>query len=497
MKTFNLCLWHINMSRQMILFFTIVFVIIISGSLFAESTTSIPDIKVVDEFLQNTVASYKVPGLAIAFVSDNEIIYTSGYGEASPGVEVEPNTPFLLGSTTKMFTALGVMRLVEQGKVELDSPVKRYLPEFSLAIPESEDHITVRHLLNHTSGLSDKGMPGTTMGEESLEKELISLRQCIPDSAPGERYVYFNVNYRLLGLIIERVSGMKYGEFLSKEIFRPLSMTSTFAGPEGVKELAVGHGQFFGFPVQGKQIFRPGAVSSGYLVSNTSDIARFLIAELKAGSGKSGILNPETVKSTWIPPGGANDGYAMGWLVANDSVNEQVLIHGGAIEKYQSFFYINPQRNIGFVFLMNQGGLLPMLSFNTIRNGLLKIINGEQPETGSVRWPIIVVSGIFLFFLGIEIFRTIRLRTWILRTPQKKLWRRWLNIFIELIWSCFLLFGFTPLMNTLMGHKADWTMIYGFIPELFYLLVISICLGFFRGFFKIWSLKRNLQSAAW
>ena len=484
----------------MIITIMMILLTVISVPLGAEAFNSGPDLNAVDEFLQETVALYRIPGLSIAIVNEEEVLYTFSSGQASSAAEVGPDTPFLLGSTSKMFTALAVMQLVEQGKIELDAPVQKYLPEFQLARPEYQDQITVRHLLHHTSGLSQKGMPGTTFGEDNLEQELVSLRQCIPDTPPGERYLYFNPNYRLLGLIIERVSNKQYGEFLNEEIFRPLAMTSTFAGPEGVKGLARGHGQLFGYPLPRKQVFRPGALPSGYLVSSASDIARFLMAELRAGGGQPGLLNPETVKATWTPPDGKNEGYAMGWLVANDSADERVLLHGGALENYQSFFCLIPQRKIGFAFLLNQGGLLPMLSFNAVRDGLLQIINGEQAITQSVRWPVIIVSAIFLFFLGIELWRTLRLKSWLLRTARHKPWRRRFNILFELVGPTFLLFGLHPLMNRIMGDQMDWSMLYSLLPELFFILVIAIGLGFIRGFSKIWLLKgklpRNVQDSA-
>ena len=469
-----------------------VFVSVISALLCAEPSSSITDIKPLDELLQNTVTSYKIPGLAVAIASNNGVVFASGYGEASPGVDVTPDTPFLLGSTTKAFTALAVMRLVEQGQVELDSPVKKYLPEFQLGVYGVENDITIRHLLNHTSGLSGKGIPGSTLGEESLEKELLSLRRCVPDSPPGERYAYFNGNYRLLGLIIERVSGMKYGDFLTAEIFGPLSMTNTYAGPDGVKMLAEGHGQFFGFPFQRKQTYRPGAVPSGYLVSSVSDLARFLIAEIKAGSGKPGPLGSDTVEVTWSPPGNGKEGYAMGWQAVDDPVHGQFLVHGGALENYRSFLFIDPNLELGFALLMNQGGLLPsLLGFNAARDGVFKVIHGEKPESGPGRWPIAVVSGIFFFVVGIGIYKTIRLRNWASRVDQQKPWRRWLGASFELVVSCFLLFGFIPLMNKLMGDKADWAMIYGLLPELFSLLVFLVCLGFFRFLLKVWILTSS------
>jgi CubicO group peptidase (beta-lactamase class C family) len=469
-----------------------ILVSVLSAPLFAEAPASIPDVESVNDFLQNTVTSYKIPGLAAAIATDEGVVFAKGYGEASPGVDVTPDTPFLLGSTTKTFTALAVMRLVEQGRVELDSPVKKYLPEFQLTVKGAEDNITVRHLLNHTSGLSGKGMPGSTLGEASLQKELLSLRHCAPDSPPGKRYAYFNGNYRLLGLIVERVSGVKYGEFLTAEILGPLSMNNTRAGPEGVEALAAGHGQLFGFPFRRKQIYRPGALPSGYIVSSVSDLARFLVAEIKAGSGKPAPLDSETVKATWSPPESGKGGYAMGWQAIDEPVNGRFLVHGGALENYRSFLFINPELNLGFALLMNQGGLLPsLLGFDTARDGLVKIIHGEEVESGPGRWPIGVVTGIFFSVVGIGIWRTIRLRNWDCRVDQQEPWRRWLGPSLELLGSCFLLFGFIPLMNQLMGDKADWSMIYGLLPELFCLLVFLIALGLFRFLLKVWVLERR------
>ena len=187
----------------------------------------------------------------------------------------------------------------------------------------------------------------------------------------------------------------------------------------------------------------------------------------------------------------------MGWLVVNDEVNGRVLGHGGALENYQSFFYINPQSELGFVILANQGGLFPMfLGFAAVRDGLLSIVDGERPESGPRQWPIVAVTAIFCFGIGIAIFWTLRLKAWENRTARQKPWQRWLGVSIELIWPSFLLFGLIPFMNTLMGDKADWAMIYGLVPELFFLLVISIGLGFFRGVFKVWRLTSNIRNAA-
>lgn len=407
-----------------------IIIIFLIHTLFLNANRSFaPDTNKLDNFLKKTVESYNIPGLAVAVVDDKGVIFMSGYGESSLGVSITPNTPFLLGSTTKMFTALAIMQLVEMGKVELDSALKKYLPEFRLASPDYENAITIRHLLNQTSGMSDAGMPYVSLGENSLDDELILLRKCKPVSAPGTEYSYFNANYRLLGLVIEKVSGMKYREFIYSEIFKPLAMTSSFAGPVGVKDLATGHGEIFGFPFRREQKYRAGALPSGFVVSSVSDIASLLIAELRAGKGD-----------------------------------------------------INPELNAGFVFLMNQGGLLPMIGgFNTLRNGLIRIIDKEQPEDGPGLWPVIIVLACFLLVVALEVFITIRLKTWQTRTGQKKKWKRWTGMFLEIVFTCFLLYWL---------YKG-WYMFYCLLPELFFLLWIMVILGISRSLFKILIIIRN------
>jgi CubicO group peptidase (beta-lactamase class C family) len=441
-----------------------------------------PDTNKLDNFLRKTVKTYNIPGLAVAVVDDKGVIFMSGYGESSPGFSVTPNTPFLLGSTTKMFTALATMRLVEMGKVEIDSALKKYLPEFRLASPDYENAITIRHLLNQTSGMSDAGMPYVSLGENSLDDELILLRKCKPVSAPGKVYSYFNSNYRLLGLVIEKVSGMRYGEFIYSEIFKPLAMTSSFVGPVGVKDLTTGHGEIFGFPLRREQKIREGAFPSGFIVSSVSDIANLLIAELRAGKGDSSILDPKTIKMTWQPPQNIKGGYAMGWLAVDTIGKTPFLAHGGSLENYQSFLYINPQLNTGFVFLMNQGGLLPMIGgFNTLRNGFIRIIDKEQPEDGPGLWPVFLVLVCFLLILALEVFITIRLKTWQNRTGQKKRWKRWTGMFLEIAFTCFLLYWL---------YKGGY-MFYNLLPESFLLLWIMIILGIIRSLVKIWIIIKN------
>jgi CubicO group peptidase (beta-lactamase class C family) len=166
-------------------------------------------------------------------IRDGVVLHSEGYGLANlgDGSRLEPSTPVRLGSMTKAFTAMAIVLLEESGTVSFDSPVTDWVPELARF-----DGITIRHLLNHTSGLPDyysdsplEGL-GTAPGRDSVlaNAEAVSVYQAWgePLFAPGDRYEYSNPGYEILGLIVERASGMSFGQFLDARIFTPLGMST-------------------------------------------------------------------------------------------------------------------------------------------------------------------------------------------------------------------------------------------------------------------------------
>ena len=172
------------------------------------------------------MAAQRIPGLALGIVKDDRIAYLRGFGKADDsGRAVTPQTPFIIGSLSKSFTALAIMQLVEAGKVELDAPVQRYLPWFRVADEEASARITVRHLLNHTSGLSTKtGRSYQGNGDTSdaaLEKAVRKLSSAELTAPVGETYQYSTINYSVLGLIVQTVAGRSYESYVQTRDPRP------------------------------------------------------------------------------------------------------------------------------------------------------------------------------------------------------------------------------------------------------------------------------------
>jgi CubicO group peptidase (beta-lactamase class C family) len=163
----------------------------------APTTTIAPvlDTAALDASISHLMTEYDIPGVGLAVVQNGQVAYTKGYGvrDVTTGAPVTPNTQFAIGSVTKSFTALGVMLLVQQGRVKLDDPVTKYIPEFKLSDPAATAKVTLRHLLSHTSGMvrSDAASldPSLTRGD------LVKLAATVPlQSQPGEKFAYSNLN---------------------------------------------------------------------------------------------------------------------------------------------------------------------------------------------------------------------------------------------------------------------------------------------------------------
>ena len=180
-----------------------------------------------DAYVEAQMKHLNIPGAALAIVEGDTITHLRGFGKARPGGEAPtPQTPFFIGSLTKSFTALAIMQLVEYGKIELDAPVRRYLPWFRLADLKASSQITVRHLLNQTSGLpmllGMANLDDTADRPDATERQVRGLSTLKLNRAVGSKFEYSNLNYNVLGLIVEAASGESYAAYIQKHVFTPL-----------------------------------------------------------------------------------------------------------------------------------------------------------------------------------------------------------------------------------------------------------------------------------
>jgi CubicO group peptidase (beta-lactamase class C family) len=178
----------------------------------------------VDEYVTSEMQKERIPGLSLAVIKDGQIILAKGYGLANVELQVpaKPETVFQSGSMGKQFTATAVMMLVEEGKLSLDDKITKYFTD----APASWQNITVRHLLTHTAGTTDYPRD-FDLRRDYTEAELLRRAQAIPLTfQPGEKWSYSNLGYVVLGILIHKVSGEFYGDFLQERVFQPLGMTT-------------------------------------------------------------------------------------------------------------------------------------------------------------------------------------------------------------------------------------------------------------------------------
>jgi CubicO group peptidase (beta-lactamase class C family) len=347
-----------------------------------------PDFDAIDAYVQEQMQEMRMPGAALGIVKGDEIVHLEGFGDADDsGREVTPQTPFKIGSTSKSFTALAIMQLVEDGKVGLDAPVQRYIPWFRVATPDASGRITVRHLLNQTSGLpptADTLVIKEDRSADALEEGVRSLRTVELDRPVGESFEYANFNYVTLGLIVQMVSGQPYERYVEDHILAPLGMHNSYMFvPEAERHgLATGHQYYLGRPFPGGGLNYNRAITpAGLIASDTEDMSHYLIAQLNGGRYEGAhVLSPEGIAK--LHQGTADVGggisYAMGW-VDSEIDGVPVVWHNGDPGDFHATMILVPKSKWGVVLLMNWSNDLRTGNLDTPAYGVVARLVGVKP----------------------------------------------------------------------------------------------------------------------
>jgi CubicO group peptidase (beta-lactamase class C family) len=403
------------MTSKWLLALTIGLIILLSfGSVSAAPTAELatqPNLAAAEAYLEAQMRRHGFKGVAAAITQGEEIIYLRGFGSAGAGQSVTPQTPFFIGSVSKSFTALAVMQLVDQGLVDLDSPVQTYIPWFTTLDHTSSLQVTVRHLLNQTSGLSNSSFRRPTITvETTLEETVRHLSQAQLTTEPGTRFSYFNPNYNVLAQIVETVTRMSFNRYLVENVFEPLDMEHSFVDHASAEEagLATGHSIFFGFPISRQQPFYPAEIPAGFIISSAEDMAHYMIAQINAGVyHQTEILSPEAIEVMHTPPDGITGNYAMGWI-AQDRNNLGTIRHNGAIETFFADVVLLPEHQLGITLLFNQNAMLPQITiYNALADGLVDALLGQQPGHGGLS--LLLIYGLLTALVIYDLTRHIML----------------------------------------------------------------------------------------
>jgi CubicO group peptidase (beta-lactamase class C family) len=381
------------------------------------------------------MAAADLPGLALAITHHHAVLHVQGYGTASKGQPVTPQTQFLLGSLSKSFTALAVMQLVEAGSIDLDAPVQTYLPEFTLAEPTIAAQITIRHLLNQVSGLSDLGFPELRLSQATTIRDRVtSLGKARPLTSPGTQFHYFNPNYEVLARVVEVISQQPFSIYLQTHIFMPLQMSQTLnviTTSEALQQathLAQGHLMAFGIPVATPELSGYLGGSSG-VISTAEDMAHYLILQTNAGRFRdTNLLSAKDMTLMHTPPPNISSAYGMGWFNTIEK-GQPAWEHNGILSTFYAEVVLLPQAQYGIALLYNISALpLIALALPQIKTGLIQILMDEQPVSSGLSminlWNI-TTALLLLIAVVLAIRRLLHLPQWqqaMRRTSPERLW---------------------------------------------------------------------------
>jgi len=297
--------------------------------------------------LMNEAVAAGGPGCAVTVLRQGKVVHSRGYGlaDVERGTAITPRTPFDVGSIAKQLTAAVLVRLAERGRLSLDDPVRKHLPE----LPAYLQPVTLRHLIHHTSGLRDylnlwelagRDFTGAASSRDALAT---IARQKALSFKPGERFLYSNSGYELLALVAERVSGKPFADLARDEIFEPLEMTGT-----SFRSARSRPAEGYMPPFRGMEPVRTGfdLVGDGGLWSTAEDLARWLLhGNLSGRLAERGTLN-----------GGGRTDYAYG-LFVRPYRGLDTVGHGGNFLGYAADLLLFPKERLGVVCLCNSSDL--------------------------------------------------------------------------------------------------------------------------------------------
>jgi CubicO group peptidase (beta-lactamase class C family) len=329
-----------------------------------------------------------IPGLAVGVWHDG-IEQVAGFGATSVEnpLPVTPDTLFQVGSISKTFTATALLMLMEAGKVDLDTPIRAYLPDFRLSDEAVAARVTIRHLLTHTGGWLGDYFNDFGFGDDAQAKMLSEIAK-LPQFTPlGEVWSYCNTGFNIAGRIVEVITGQTYEAALQKMILDPLGMNMTFYFPYDVMtyRFAVGHK----ISDRVAKVARPWPIGRcghpvGGVVSTVVDLLKY--ARFHMGDG-SGLLKPETIKLMQTPIVTATglDVMGLSWFITPIG-DTSVLRHGGATHGFTADFTIVPSKQFAITTLTNsdEGSVL----YNDLRVSAIKqYLKVAWPETPEIQLP--------------------------------------------------------------------------------------------------------------
>ncbi|WP_330166953.1 serine hydrolase domain-containing protein [Streptomyces sp. HB2AG] len=389
-----------------------------------------PDAGSIDRYVRDYMEETGLPGAVVAVTRGDRVVRAAGYGRTAAGRPMTAHTPVPVASLSKAMTAMAVLQLVEAGRVDLDRPVRHYLPEFTMADRRAR-RITVRQLLNQTSGMADSAHPDLTLPQpRTLRQAVAGMRRAELAADPGSEWNYHNPNYFVAARLVEVVGGRPFAEHLSARVLRPLGMSGTesVGSTTDMPEQARGYVRAYGLTVE-RPHPRWFAAGSFGVVTTADDLTRWLVAQNNHGVSADGrrAVSARSIRTMHTPPEGGR--YAMGWAVSGPEERPRRIEHTGWLLTHNSVATLLPDSGIGIAVVTNTG----MVSGDdapALARGLADLARGGNP---AVTRPFTmtadhVLAALTLLAAALGALGVVRAPRWAGLTAHRPPWRSGLRM---------------------------------------------------------------------
>lgn len=427
----------------------------------------------IDTYINEAVEQSGIPGVEVTIIQDGVLKPSRSYGN------LKADNIMPIGSISKPLTSYAIMKLVKDNKLKLDDKLSSYISELNLTYEGSKSDITIRQLLNHTSGLSTaEGRKLIGINDNSVYRHAMRLSNAQLVHQPGTTFEYSNANYAILGALIEKVSNKSYADFLHKNVFMPLGMYNTSADISVTQStnFASGYQSWFGLNVPSNIKFNPGGAPYGYVASTAHDLGTFLIAQLNT----SDKLIRETQESSTVIDQASKTYYGLGWVL-REQEGRNTILHAGDNADYSAFMQLDLNKGSGVVVMINRNHYLEPTYSIDIGLGILNIINNGKSGGIGGSGGMIRLIGAFVVLLSIAL-----LVFYAAKPTHKGKKRKALIIlavifcFVALLLPVTLLKLFDATLMVAYMNAPDVTVAVLFLELLFVVLVLLVCFSEYR-----------------
>lgn len=484
-----------KINKLLVIFSVFISVMLSSSVVFAEMNNGSIDLLTqeerikIEKFIEENMDEGKIPGLSITIVKDDKTIYQKGFGysDIEDKIPVRDKTLFELGSTSKAFTGLGILKMEQDGVIKLNDDVSKYISWFKANYKGEDTKITLEQLLYHSSGIPFKTIDKIPISnkEDALEQTVKTLVGIELDSRPGEKYQYATINYDVLGLIIEKVSGLSYEKYMEENVIKPAGLNNTylFKNEDVSKDIATGYKLGFLKPRSYDAPVYRGNKPAGYIIVNGEDMAKWL--KIQMGTSEESKIDSVLIKKSHEPnrtiqPTSYGASYALGWEVYQDIGGR--ISHGGSNPNYSSFITFKPEKKEGVAVLSN----INSQYVEFICRGVSGILNGKEYNNINIKDLNKRADGISIFiicFTSLIIISTLYFIGKLvkeIKTKERKFNIISIKSFLKVVISIIFILGVTYciyLIPYILYEGVSWSFVFVWLPYSVKIALYLFCLG--------------------